>query len=329
MIQGQDFIFVEFCGIIDLMVLVIEKAKIKDWFVELKKKFQVKDLNKSFLPAKKYFFPEREKIFELDKKSGKLTDTFEKKSSKDILIFGLNPADLEAMVQLDEIMSGQSPDFFYWQKRKEAVLIGLSDYSLSAGFRPSLADLFLEKINEREYQVLVLTEKGRKLSASKFFKKLTRVKKENYPWSANPLRKMLLDPELLAEAMVWSWKARPKIWDDLAERCLACGICTYVCPICHCFSIKDSVSLDNQKCGRCRHWTACTLPEFSRVAGNYNFHKTIKERYYNWYYHKFVRAYKEYGRSQCVACGRCAKYCPAGIKISEVIEEIVREYKKR
>ena len=114
----------------------------------------------------------------------------------------------------------------------------------------------------------------------------------------------------------------------LSKKCLGCGICTYVCPICHCFSIDDRVSLNNSNCTRCREWDACTLPSFAEVAGGHNFHKTIKERYYNWYHHKFVRSYREFGKSQCVACGSCERNCPAGINIKDVIEEIVKDYEK-
>ena len=33
-------------------------------------------------------------------------------------------------------------------------------------------------------------------------------------------------------------------WDDVAERCLACGNCTLVCPTCFCSTVWDSTDLD-------------------------------------------------------------------------------------
>jgi len=83
--------------------------------------------------------------------------------------------------------------------------------------------------------------------------------------------------------------------------------------------MEDTTSLDGSICTRCRNWDACTLPGFATIAGGHNFRQTVKDRYYNWYHHKFVRAYKEFGRAQCVACGRCQKYCPAGIDIEQVL----------
>ncbi|MFQ5584365.1 MAG: 4Fe-4S dicluster domain-containing protein, partial [Calditrichia bacterium] len=141
------------------------------------------------------------------------------------------------------------------------------------------------------------------------------------------LRELLLDPELLKEAIKWSWRNRPDIWENLAGKCLGCGICTYVCPLCHCFSVEDKIELSGDSCKRCRKWDACTLPGFAKVTGGHNFHQSIKERYYNWFYHKFVRGYLEFGKSQCVACGKCKEHCPAGIDIEDVIIDAVSAYR--
>ncbi len=305
------------------MALVIEKKEINDWLSQLKKRFQVADIRKEILPPKKLFFPPKEKIFNFDKETEELNIPA-LKEKKDLIVFGLGLEDLEAITQLDEIMKKPQSDFFYWRRREKATIIGLVDEPISVS--PG-GDIILEKINDHQHQCLFITEKGKRLGQSKFFKNIEKPRIENYKINPNPIKGMLLDSELLAEAVAWSWPNH-KIWDELAKRCLGCGICTYVCPLCHCFSTEDSVSLDDKECVRCRQWDACTLPGFAKVAGGHNFHKTIKERYYNWYYHKFVRAYKEYGKAQCVACGRCYRYCPAGIGIKDVLTEILKDYKK-
>ncbi|MBU1292060.1 4Fe-4S dicluster domain-containing protein [Patescibacteria group bacterium] len=305
------------------MELIIEKKKIKEWLVVLGKDFKVVDTRKKVLPPKQYFFPVKEDLFSFDLKSKKLK-TIDQSENILLLISSLNK--LEAMTQLDEIMEKPQKDFFYWQKRDKSVLVGIVDESIKV---PYGGDLVLEKINQKEYRTWVLNSKGRNLLKDKFFKKVLKPRTINYPSKPNIFKEKLLDSELLAEAVEWSWQSNHKIWNELAEKCLGCGICTYVCPLCHCFSMEDQVSLDNSKCFRCRQWDACTLPRFSQIAGGHNFHKTIKERYYNWYYHKFVRAYRQYGKAQCVACGACKDNCPAGIKIGEVLKEIVKDYKKR
>ena len=302
------------------MNLVIEKKHIKDWLTELKKDNLLINSKKNILPIKQYFFPPKEDIFVFNKETGKLKSPDYK---KEVIIICHHLDQLEAITQLDEIMEKPNPDFYYQQRREKSILIGLIDESIEVA--PG-GDLILEKINSKQYKVLVVTEKGKDIAKGKFFKEIDGLEIKKYPAEENPGKKMLLDPELLANAVEWS--KDHKVWNELAGKCLGCGICTYVCPLCHCFSMEDRVSLDDNECTRCRQWDACTLPEFAKVAGNHNFHKTIKERYYNWFYHKFVRAYKEYGKAQCVACGSCGKNCPAGIKIGEVLKEIVEDYKK-
>lgn len=321
-------------------MLVIEKEKINEWVKELAEKtpvivpvrrqnpeesvFEKFDgenpptggIDLDYLPTlrsiKEFFLPAKEDVFIIDKSRRLRVGTPTETSGKFIL-FGLNLRDLEALTQLDEIMAKPIEDYFYFQKRNKATIIGLI------------------KINENQYEVKLLNEKDKDLIKNKFFRKEPAVvigAEEKSAPIMPELKKMLLDPELLADAVGWSWKNNPEIWDELAGLCLGCGICTYVCPLCYCFSMEDKIELEGNTCRRCRVWDACTLPKFSQISGGYNFHKTIKERYYNWFYHKFVRAYKEYGKAQCVACGRCQKYCPAKIDIEKYLIKIVKNYEQ-
>lgn len=305
------------------MTLVLEKNQVGVFLEELKEKFRVFDVREDILPPKKYFFPAIEEIFSFDKENSKVSYP---KERGNFILFGLKNYDLEAITQLDIIMKKNWPDYFYLQKREKAILIGVSERPLSnyAG-----GDLILERINSRQYRVVPLTLWGKKISKSKFFNAEKNPKISLKPSSQKKkLKELILDAEFLADAVSWSWKNYPKIWDELANICLGCGICTYVCPLCFCFLTDDKVCLDGKKCTRVRQWDACTLPNFSKVAGGHNFHKTLKERYYNWYFHKFVRAYKEDGMPLCVACGRCKKYCPAKIDIEVWLLKIIKDYEK-
>ena len=272
----------------------------------------------TILPPKQYFFPTEEMTF-LHSRGHVSTPKIPRQK---LLIFGLSLQDLAAINYLDEIMSKPESDYFYWQRRKNSILIGFSDVSIPT--TPPVGDLILEKINTAQYRVLALTPAGQKIAKLNFFKKLNAPKITKYSGKDSELKKVLLDPKLLAEAVAWS--KDHKIWDELEKICLGCGICTYVCPLCYCFSIDDKKNFDNS-CSRCRYWDACTLPKFAQVAGGKNFRPTLKIRYYDWFYHKFVRAYKEHGKAQCVACGRCQKYCPAGINIEKVLLQILKDYK--
>jgi sulfhydrogenase subunit beta (sulfur reductase) len=271
------------------------------------------------LPPKKFFLPPEEELFAASK--GK---TVEKSPPKPFVLFGVNKRDLEAIAYLDQIMSQKPADSFYVKRRKQAVLIALLEEPLAS---PPGGDLILEK-RGTFYKTRALTRRGEKLLTLPLFQKKAFSDKKISAKSPEGLEALLLDSELVARAVDWSRENYPKIWEGLAKRCLACGICTYVCPLCYCFETEDKTSLDGEDCTRCRRWSACTLPNFALVAGGHNFRPTTKNRYFNWYYHKFVRAYREFGRAQCVACGRCQKYCPAGIDIEKVLESIVSAFRK-
>ncbi|MDD5033096.1 MAG: 4Fe-4S dicluster domain-containing protein [Candidatus Pacebacteria bacterium] len=288
-------------------------------------------------PAKRIFFPAEEKIFSFNKIENKIIACPDGGKSgsankKEILLFGINTRDTEALIQLDEIMKRPEKDFFYFQKRSAATIISIVNEN---GAIPHAGvDLVLEKVDGELYKALAITEKGRKITSLGFFSKIQEARwEEKKEALAMPeLRKMLKDPEKLKDVVRWSWKSMPKFWEDLGKKCLGCGICTYVCPLCHCFSTEDTCELNGKKCFKSRKWAACTLPEFATVTGSlpsqagHDFHPSIKERYYNWFFHKFVRGYKEFGKSQCVACGRCKKYCPAGIDIEKILLELNEKY---
>ncbi len=308
------------------------------------------DYETTILPPKKYFLPAEEDLFVV--KNQKISQS---KTPRPFVIFGLDLKDLEAIAELDEIMNFKFKDDFYFKRRKESVLIAVSNHPVCSPFSgiclpfggfatPSFGDLILEKIGKDLYAATAFTPFGKKLLRQKYFKKQNvkkflskekailpfqeKTKKEEQKNNYIILDNLIKDSEFLAKVVEWSWKNYPEIWEELGKKCLGCGNCSYVCPLCYCFDIEDRI-ISKEKCVRCRKWDACTLPDFNLIAGGYNFHPQIKHRIYNWFYHKFVRGYNEFGRSLCVACGRCKKYCPAGIDIEKVLNKIIKEYNSK
>ena len=297
----------------------------------------------TILPPKKVFMPSEEIMFEY--KSGKIA---EPKQDKPVLLFGIHPADIYGILQLDEIMTNPKPDYYYLRRRQNAIIIGTSpanhsaDFSAKWGVAENLEtmaefDIFLKKKDSDTYLAIAGTKKGsdilKKAKAKKTDKKaLAEIKKTKVDIAPTESAK-IYDQDILKKAVLASHDG--KIWDELEKICMGCGICTYVCPLCYCFDVEDQTDysirstgsgLSTGACSRCRKWDACTLPTFSEIAGGKNFRPTLKNRYFNWYFHKFVRGLEEYGQAQCVGCGRCSKFCPAGINVENVLDKIIEEY---
>ena len=112
------------------------------------------------------------------------------------------------------------------------------------------------------------------------------------------------------------------LWEDIHQRCLGCGVCTYLCPTCYCFDIQDIPSGHGQGT-RIRSWDSCMFSSFTLQASGHNPRSSLKQRLRQRIMHKFNYFVENYGVLGCVGCGRCIKNCPAGIDIREIIQHIL------
>ena len=109
-------------------------------------------------------------------------------------------------------------------------------------------------------------------------------------------------------------------WATLSEACLGCGTCTFVCPTCQCYDIRDF------DCGRgvlrYRCWDSCMYADFTKMSAGQP-RLTQKERFRQRFMHKLVY-YPENnnGLYSCVGCGRCVKKCPISMNIVKVMKTI-------
>jgi NAD(P)H-flavin reductase len=105
-------------------------------------------------------------------------------------------------------------------------------------------------------------------------------------------------------------------WTEVADRCLACGSCTLICPTCFCFNITDTSNLTGTDAGRERSWDSCFTADHSTIHGA-QFRPDVRSRYQQWITHKLASWTSQFGTSGCVGCGRCIAWCPVGIDITE------------
>ncbi|MHB8085663.1 MAG: 4Fe-4S dicluster domain-containing protein, partial [Dehalococcoidia bacterium] len=109
-------------------------------------------------------------------------------------------------------------------------------------------------------------------------------------------------------------------WDRVADRCIHCNICSYVCPCCYCFDIRDYTGKD--KIDRVRSWESCQSAGFTRIAGGHDPRPTKGARLRQRWYHKLLYYPTLFGDIKCTGCGRCVRSCPVNIDIREIITDV-------
>ncbi|MCA9876072.1 MAG: 4Fe-4S dicluster domain-containing protein [Anaerolineales bacterium] len=286
----------------------------------------------SVLPPKKYLVPQKEVLLNYQLDGSRLELAIEPPPT---VILGLHTCDVHALKLFDRIFSQGFTDQHYQAHRESVTLVSmecLETCSANSFCRDmgtaSAADGFdLHMVDLGEaYAFMSGTEKGAALfkgfhhifdATDKDLAMINEVLQEK--WEHFPYR---LDfnvqemPELLHESF------NNTMWDELGQKCLACGSCTQVCPTCYCFDVTDEVDLLLAEGQRVRRWDSCQIHEFAMVAGGHNFRERLAARQR----HRFMRKGKyqmdAYGMVGCVGCGRCARACLAHIAPIEVFNEL-------
>jgi ferredoxin len=118
------------------------------------------------------------------------------------------------------------------------------------------------------------------------------------------------------------------LWGKIAERCLACGNCTMVCPTCFCNTVGDRTNLSDGSVSRVRTWDSCLSKDFAYSAGG-NPRQSRVARYRQFVMHKFAYWPDEFGVYGCVGCGRCITWCPVGIDITETVNGVLKGQREK
>jgi Fe-S oxidoreductase len=110
-------------------------------------------------------------------------------------------------------------------------------------------------------------------------------------------------------------------WERLADRCIHCNLCAYVCPCCYCFDIRDYALKGRVE--RVRSWESCQAAGFARLAGGYDPRPSKGAKLRQRFYHKFLYYPTQFkGQVKCTGCGRCVRACPVNIDIREIVSDM-------
>jgi ferredoxin len=335
---------------------VLPKAKLTEWIDWLTQQFRVfaprqhqgahvfgkiqsaseVDLTyaQTLLPPKKCIIPQRELLYSYDLAGMRVTPNIQVTPT---VLFGVHTCDQHAIRLFDRIFSQGFTDQHYQLQRDKTLVVGLeclapcTDQSFCRSMgttspAPDVFDLHMVDLGQ-DYCIEVGTAGGVGLTAfSGFFAasnadlaQRNLVLQEK--WGRFPYR---LDCDVTDLPSLLGGAHQSPHWQELGDQCLACGMCTQVCPTCYCFNIDDKVNLRLTKGERFRSWDSCQVNEFAMVAGGHNFREKRAARQRHRFMRKGKYQFDAIDMVGCVGCGRCATACLVHITPIKTFNELWR-----
>jgi len=286
------------------------------------------EFTRPVLSAKEFFFSPTERLLTIEKTGQqiKLTETLPEGRQ---VMFGIRPCEARGLRHLDALFLEEEPrDPYYARRREKTTLIGLACKEMGATCfctslggapdDPSDVDVLLTEVDDG-YVVQVVTEKGMILITS------CDLRIANFEPASTSQSATRDWPQPIPLPSKDNWLARfnDEYWERMSERCLSCRLCTYICPTCRCFDVRDEALGDSQY-ERIRCWDSCAGVAYRRIAGGHNPRAAKGERLRNRFLCKFYYYPQQYGLDSpaCTGCGRCIDLCPVNIDITEVLSYI-------
>lgn len=293
----------------------------------------LKDLNTVKSP-KDIFFPQSENLVAF-KRGEKTIDIIENRDpSYPAVVFGVRACDLRGFEILDKVFLADPVDSYYKERREKVTVVAFScsrpdETCFCTVFgidpvNPNGADAVMYLADDELY-IKPVTEKGEeliKLAGDVLEKTDDKKVSEQNEKTKEILEKLpLKDLDLSGfngDEMMEIFNSDE--WKNLSASCIGCGTCTFVCPTCQCYDIRDFDTGNGIKRFRC--WDSCMYSDFTKMAHG-NPRKSQVERFRQRFMHKLVYfPSNNDGVYGCVGCGRCLKKCPVSMNIVKVIKTL-------
>lgn len=289
--------------------------------------------------AKDVFFPQVENLltFRTSGKELALEQNFPPAGTT--IVMGVRACDARSFEILDKVFLKAPVDTYYKTRRDNCILIGLGctapeetcfchAFGIEAGAPQTDVQTWLvgevlcwqpvtdkgEKLTQQLVQAGVLEQALAEDEKAVAEQKVQTQKILNML----PLHDFKVNDELPEDELKIF---RSKVWEKLAQGCLSCCTCTYVCPTCHCYDVRDYQETE-ERTQRYRCWDSCMAKDFTLMAHG-SPRKTKVERFRQRYMHKLVYFPENNdGVFACVGCGRCLQKCPVQLNIVKVAKAL-------
>ena len=297
------------------------------------------DTLKSVKSPKDAFFPQSETLYTCVKEGKKIQIEPEALKEQKFVVFGMKACDIQGVQVLDKVFLADPVDTFYAARREHGTIVAMACHEpeescfckvFGIDCANPAADVATWMAEGNLYWKS-LTEKGEALT--KAVESLLadaddadEKKVEDEKAAIRSIVEKLPYSNLSLEGWngdALSEKFDSPLWEELYKPCLACGTCTFVCPTCQCYDIKDYDTGHGVKRYRC--WDSCMYSDFTMMAHGNN-RTSQMQRFRQRFMHKlvYVPANND-GMYSCVGCGRCVEKCPASLNIVKVIKAFQKQ----
>lgn len=298
--------------------------------------FTLPDYVNSLISPVKFAFPQTQVLFRYRLGPSPLLEPHG--GYRELAIFGIRSCDVVALRRLEGFF-GRTPADTPFQEAVQGLLLisltcerpGPHCFCPCANAGPALErghDLQLTPFDE-VYLVEVGSERGWKAieqSRSLFREAPPEMVEERRARTEAALQRFSITTHFgTGVRKVTSRKVPQEIWERMALRCIECGGCAYVCPLCTCFDVVDRPT-GNGTGWRERTWDSCQFSGYSREASGYNPRAERVQRFQRRFYHKLnLLTIEREGHHGCVGCGRCVQTCFGKTDLPTVVNALREE----